>query len=116
MGGSLLAESSDVAMHDCFDAGRGRHLLLADSQVREGGLEELLVEPAVGHGAVEAANGPDANGEGFGLQRPPHITAALELQWRRRQQRAETFRLGLVEPPPLLWSCSLSILNSSSQS
>lgn len=88
------------------------HFLFVGSRVGEGRLEEVVVESAVRHGAVETADGPDANGKGFGLQWPPDVVVALGLQ-RQRRRRAETLRLRLVEPPPLLPPGSLSILHNS---
>lgn len=67
VGGFALAEGADVAVHHHPDALRALHLLL-DRQAADGGLEDLLAEVAVGHGAVEAADGPDARGEGLHLQ------------------------------------------------
>lgn len=49
-----------------------------------------MVESAVRHGAVETADGPDADREGLGLQRPPDVVVALGLQRQRRRRRAET--------------------------
>lgn len=71
-----------------------------------------MVQSAVGHGAVEAADGPDADGEGLGLQGPPHVVVALGLQ-RQGRRRAKTVRLGLVEPPPLLPPRPLPVLHNS---
>ena len=111
----LVAESSDVAMQHRLDAMRRLHFLFVNRHVGEGGLEELVVQSAVGHGTVEAADGPDADREGFGLQRPPDVVVALGQQ-RRRGRRAETLRLRLVEPSSLLWPRPRSVLHDSGQS
>lgn len=95
-----------------LDPVHGLHFLFVNGRVGEGRLEEVVVESAVRHGAVETPDGPDANGEGLGLQRPPDVVVALGLQ-RQRRRGAETLRLRLVEPPPLLASRSLSILHNS---
>lgn len=107
VGGALLAEGGEVSLHHRLDAVHRLHLwLLVDAAVGEGGLQQVVVEAAVGHGAVEAADGPDAHGEGFGLQGAPRVDEDLWLQRRRRRRRrgrrTETLRLGLVETPPLL--------------
>lgn len=115
VGGFALAEGADVAAHHHPDALRALHLLLVDSQAADGGLEERLVEVAVGHGAVEAADGPDAHGEGLRLQRPPDGVVARGLQ-RGRGRGAEPLRLRLVEPPPLLRPRSRRFIHDSCQS
>lgn len=110
MGRLLLAEGRDVSVHHRLDSVHLLRLLFAC----EGRLEEVLVESAVCHGSVEAADGPDTDGEGLGLQRPADVAVSFGLQLRRRR-RAETFRFRLVEPPPLLPPRSLSILHNSCQ-
>lgn len=107
----LLAESGDGSVH--FDAVRGVHFLSVGNHAGEGRLQQLLVQPAVGHGAVEAADGPDAHREGLGLQRTADVAVEFGL---RRRRRTETFRLRFVESPSLLWSRSLSVLHHSCHS
>lgn len=85
----LLAESRDVALHHRLDPVHRLHFLFVNSSVGERRLEEVVVQSAVRHGAVEAANGPDADREGLGLQWPSDIVVALGLQ-RQRRRRAET--------------------------
>lgn len=111
----LLAESGDGSVHHGFDAVRGVHFLSVGNHAGEGRLQQLLVQPAVGHGAVEAADGPDAHREGLGLQRAADVAVELGLQ-RGRRRGAETFRLRFVESPSLLWSGSLSVLHHSCHS
>lgn len=106
----LLAESGDVAVHHRLDPVHRLHFLLVNGGVGERRLQDVVVESAVGHGTVEAADRPDADGEGLGLQRPPDVAVALGLQRQRR--RTETLRLRLVEPPPLLPPRSLSIIHT----
>lgn len=118
----LLAESCDVAVHHRLDSVRLRiktvvsHLqfLFVNSSVGEWCLEEVLVESAVRHGTVETADGPDADGEGFGLQRPHDVAVALRLQ-RQRRRTAESLWLRLVEAPSLLRPRSLPVLHNSCQ-
>lgn len=72
-------------------APRLRVLFLGGS-VGEGHVEEVLVEAAVGHGTVEAADGPDANGEGLGLHGAQGVAVALQRP-RSRRRTAETLGL-----------------------
>lgn len=81
--------------------------------VGERRLEDVVVESTVGHGAVEAADGSDAGGEGFGLQGTPDVAVAVLLQWLGGG-RAETFGFGFIESPPLLPPGSLSVLHDCS--
>lgn len=102
-----MAESGDAAVQHRFDPVRGLHFLSGRNHAGEGGLEELLVQLAVGHGAVEAADGSDPDREGLGLHRPADVAVELRLQRRRG---AETFGLRPVEPPSLLRPRSLALL------
>lgn len=121
--GLLLAESCDVAVHHRRDPVRLRveavvpllRLWFVSGSVGERRLQEVLVEAAVRHGAVETADGPDANGEGFGFQGPHGVVVALGLQ-RHRRRTAESLGLRLVEAPPFLWPRSLPVLHNSCQS
>lgn len=89
------------------------HLLSVDDRGREGGLEVVAVEAAVGHGAVEAADGPDADGEGLGLQGAPGIAVAPGLRLQGRSLEADAVRLRLVESPLLPGSHPLAVLPGS---
>lgn len=102
----LLPEGGEVPLHHRGDALHRRRLRL---RLPVGGgqrhLHQLLLQAAVRHGAVEAADGADAGGEGLGLQGALRLRVELQLQRRRRRRRrkrrAEVVRLGLVETPPL---------------
>lgn len=112
-GGLVLAEGGDVAVQHGSDPVRGLRLLLARGRAGEGGLEQLLVQMAVGHGAVEAADGADPRREGLGLRRPAGVGVELRLQWGRG---AEVFGLGPVKSPPLFGPRPLTVLHVSDQS
>lgn len=73
----------------------------------------MAVEAAVGHGSVEAADGPDADGEGLGLQGAPGVGVAPGLGLQGRRLEADALRLGLVEPPLLPGPCPLAVLPGS---
>ena len=96
----LLAERCDAAVRHRLYALHRLHFLFVGGGAGEGRLEEVLVQTAVGHGAVETADGPDAGGEGLGLQGPTDVGVGLGRQLQRGG--AESLRLRLVEPPPLL--------------
>lgn len=72
--GLLLAEGGDAAVrrrrHHLHPV-HHLHVLFVDGGAGGRGVEEVRVESAVGHGAVKAADGPDADREGFPLQQPP---------------------------------------------
>lgn len=110
----LLAEGGDASVRHRLKAVRRLvHLQLVSGRGGEGRLEEVAVEATVGHGSVEAADGPDADGERLGFQRPPEVVADLGLQLQRGGRRAEALRLRLVEPPPLPRPRPLSVLHHS---
>lgn len=101
-------QSRDAAVNHRLDPVHRLGFLLVDAGERR--LEEVLVQPAVGHGAVEAADGPDAHREGLGLERPRDVAVDL---WLQRRRRTQTLRLGLVEASALLCPRSLSIFCNS---
>lgn len=78
--GLLLAEGGDAAVRHHLHPVHHLHVLFADCGTGGRGVEEMRVESAVGHGAVKAADGPDADREGFPLQQPP---AGVSLGRRR---------------------------------
>lgn len=85
-----MAEGYDVAVHHRLNAAHRLQLLFVKGGVGERRLQEVMVvKSAVCHGTVETAYGPDTDGEGFGLQRPPDVIVALGLK-RKRGRRAET--------------------------
>lgn len=105
MGRLLLAEGG--VRGRLHPVGGLLRLLPVDNRGREGGLEVVAVQVAVGHGPVEAANGPDADRERFGLQGAP----GLWLQGRGFD--ADALRLGLVESAFLPGPRPLAVLPSS---
>lgn len=115
VGRLLLAKGGHVALNHRLDAMHRLHPWCVSGGGAEGGLQEVLVvQSAVGHGAVEAANGPDAHGKGFGLQGASDISVSLtqqrsERRRRSRSGRVKTLRLRLVESPPLLGPHSLEL-------
>lgn len=111
MGGLLLAEGG--VRGRLHTIGGLLRLLPVDNRGREGGLEVVAVEAAVGHGAVEAADGPNADGEGLGLQGAPGIAVAPGLWLQGRSLEADAVRLRLVEPPLLPGPRPLAVLPGS---